>query len=149
MTEPTPIRKRVYGRSKRVKMAAVVLAEMVGVTEAEKQTGIPKESIHYWLHREEFAPYRTRAKEDLVAEVTTVTHLAWAKVAEGLQAGEFDPRDILVAAEKSAALLQLLTGQATERIETVTAGLNDHERSLLRDVLKQAIAEREAVDAGV
>lgn len=146
MIEPTPIRKR---RPKAEKLAAVLAAEMVGVTEVERQTGIPHQTIGYWMDQPEFSQYRRKAREDLVAEVTLVAHLAWHRVAEGLASGAFEPRDILFAAEKSSGLMQLLTGQATERIETVTAGLNDHERALLRDVLKQAIAEREAVDAGV
>jgi len=145
MVQPTPIRKR---RDRRTKLGAVVLAEIVGVTQAEKQTGIPKESIHYWMNRPEFAPYRTRTREDLADEITAVVHLAWTRVAEGLQRGEFEPRDILTAAEKSTALMQLVTGQATERVETITSGMDDHERAQLRSVLQQAIAEREAEHAG-
>jgi hypothetical protein len=144
VSDPTPIRKH---RDRRTKLGAVVLAEIVGVTQAGEQTGIPKQTIQYWLERPEFGPYRTRAREDLAKEITAVVHLAWTRVAEGLERGEFEPRDILTAAEKSTALMQLVTGQATERVETITSGMNDHEREQLRNVLKQAIAERETVDA--
>jgi hypothetical protein len=147
MVEPTPIRKRVH-RDRRTKMAAVVLAEIVGVTEAEKQTGIPKQSIQYWLDRPEFRPYRTRAREDLIAEITTVVHLAWTKIGEGLMNGEFEPRERIAAAEKATQFMQLLSGGATERVETLTSGMDDHERAQLRTILKAAIAEREAANVG-
>lgn len=138
---------RKYNRPKREKLAAVLVAEMVGVTQAERETGIPKTTIQYWLDRPEFVQFRIRVREDLAAEITTVAHLAWTRVAEGLLAGAFEPRDVLTAAEKSTALMQLLSGQATERIETLTSGMDDHERAQLRDILQAAIAEREAADA--
>ena len=84
----------------------------------------------------------------MAEEVTLVARLAWRKVAEGLQAGTFEPRDAIFAAEKATAAMQLLTGQATQRVETVTDGMNDHEKDALRAVLDDAIRAKEAADAG-
>ena len=43
--------------------------------------------------------------------------------------------------------MQLLTGGATARVETVTEGMNDHEREALREVLADAIAAKAAQPA--
>jgi len=120
---------------------------MVGVVAAERKTGIPESSIRYWMEKPEFAEFRAKNREDLAEAVRTVAHLAWQRVAEGVIAGTFEPRDILFAAEKSASLMQLLSGAPTERIENVTAGMDDHERAQLREVLRLAIAEKEAAEA--
>ena len=84
---------------------------------------------------------------EMAQEVTLVARLAWRKVAEGLQAGTFEPRDAIFAAEKATAAMQLLTGGATARVETVTEGMNDHEREALREVLADAIAAKAAQPA--
>jgi hypothetical protein len=145
--EPTPIRrKRVDGRSKRVKLAAVMAAEMSGVVQASKQTGIPATTIEYWLHKPEFAEFRTKTREDLVEEVKTVAHLAWARVAETMP--KMHPRDAMFAAEKASTILQLLQGQATGRIEhrDLTDSLDDHERDLLAQVLRDVVETADAHD---
>uniref|UniRef100_A0A6M3LQW5 Uncharacterized protein n=1 Tax=viral metagenome TaxID=1070528 RepID=A0A6M3LQW5_9ZZZZ len=142
----SPARKaRVDNRPKHQKLAAIMAADMVGVVEAKRRTGIPASTIRYWMDRPEFVEFRTKTREDLAESVRTVAHLAWQRVAEGLARGDFEPRDILFAAEKSASLMQLLSGNPTERVESVTAGMNDHERAQLREVLQRAIAEKEVV----
>ena len=137
---------RVDNRPKHVKLAAVMAADLVGVTEAERQTGIPESTIRYWMDRPEFAEFRAKAREELGEAVRTVAALAWQRVAEGLLAGTFEPRDILFAADKATSMMQLLSGNPTERVESVTAGMDDHERAQLRDILRQAIAEKEAAE---
>lgn len=137
MTEPTPIRKRVDGRSKRVKLAAVMAAEVSGVVVAEKVTGIPESTIRYWASKPEFAEVRAKTRADLADEVSIVAHLAWARVAELLPT--MDARDAEFAAEKATTLLQLLKGDATSRVETVTGGMDDHEREALRRILAEVV----------
>ena len=121
---------------------------MVGQQVTAEQTGIPLSTIHSWMDKPEFAEFRTKARESMAEEVTLVARLAWRKVAEGLQAGTFEPRDAIFAAEKATAAMQLLTGQATQRVETLTEGLNDHERETLRTVLDEAIHAKEAASVG-
>ena len=145
MAEP----KRKYVRhTKAQKLSAVLAADMVGQQATAEQTGIPLSTIHSWMDNPEFAEFRTKARESMAEEVTLVARLAWRKVAEGLQAGTFEPRDAIFAAEKATAAMQLLTGQATQRVETVTDGMNDHEKDALRAVLDDAIRAKEAADAG-
>jgi DNA-binding MarR family transcriptional regulator len=138
---------RVNNRPRHQKLAAVMAAEMSGLTEAERITGIPKTTIDYWMDRPEFVEFRTKAREELAEAIRTVAALAWQRVAEGLIAGTFEPRDILFAAEKSTSLMQLLSGHPTERVESVTGSMSDHEREQLREVLRRAIADSERVEA--
>lgn len=144
MTEPTPIkRRRVDGRPKRVKLAAVMAADLVGVVEASKQTGIPHQTISYWMDRPEFGEIRRKTREDLAEEVKVATHTAWARVVE--LAPTMEARDAIFAAEKGATIMQLLSGEATSRTETkdLTNTLDDHEREALRRVLDEVTSAME------
>lgn len=118
-------------------------AEMVGLTEASEQAGIPKSTVAYWLDDPKFEPFRTRTRENLGEAVGVVAHLAWQRVGEALRDGTMEPRDALFAAEKATTLLQLLSGQPTSRAELrdITDTLDDHERATLRKLLDDVIAE--------
>ena len=113
--------------AKREKLAAVLAAEMGGLTQASEQTGIPKSTLAYWMERPEFADLRTKTREDLADEIKTVAHLAWQRIAEALVAGTMEPRDALFAAEKATSLRLLMSGDATSRTETrdITGSLED------------------------
>ena len=147
MSDPTPIRKRTDNRPKRVKLAAVMAAEMVGVVQASRETGLPESTIRYWMDKPEYAEFRAKTREDLAEEVKIAAHLAWQRVAQTLPTME--PRDAIFAAEKASTILQLLSGQATSRLEhrDLTDTFDDHEKDLLRDVLARVVEEA-PVDAG-
>lgn len=121
--------------SKAEKLSAVLSAEMTGVVATQDSTGIPESTIRYWMDQPEFAAYRAKAREDLKDEITVVAHLAWQRVAEGLQRGDLEPRDALFAAEKATTQYLLMSGEATSRNETrsVTDDLDDDEKQRLRD----------------
>jgi len=131
---------RVDGRPRKIKLAAVLAADMVGVVAASEQTGIPESTIRYWAEQPEFAEYRAKTREDMAEEVAIVAHLAWQRVGEALKAGKMDPRDALFAADKATTLYQLVTGQATDRTEhrDLTEAFDDHEWETLRDLLREA-----------
>lgn len=143
--------RRTY--TKRQKLAAVLAAEMGGVVQAERQTGIPESSIRYWMESPEFAEIRAKTREDLADEIKVVAHLAWQRIAEALRAGTMEPRDALFAAEKATGLRLLMSGEATERTEhrDITDGLDDHERAALNEAIRAELARRadtrSAVDA--
>lgn len=130
--------------TKKEKLAAVLAAELSGVTEAAKQTGIPKTTLHYWTEQPEFVQFRTRTREDLADEVRVVAHLAWKRIAQSLISGEMEPRDAIFAAEKSSSLMQLLTGEATSRTETrnLADDLDDHETEVLGELIRDELARR-------
>ena len=127
--------------TKREKLAAVMAAELSGVTVAGEKLGIPKTSIQYWTTSPEFAQFRTKTRDDMQDEVKIVAHLAWKRIAQSLASGEMEPRDAIFAAEKSSSLLQLLAGDVTSRSEVSTFhGYNDHEKRAIADLLRQALA---------
>lgn len=121
--------------TKRQKLSAVLAADMVGVTEVSRQTGIPKQTIDYWLDRPEFGQFRTKAREDLQDEIKVAAHLAWQRTAEALSAGTMEPRDVLFAAEKATTLMLLVGGEATARTESkdISVDLPDDIKRDLRD----------------
>lgn len=135
--------------TRKQKLATVLAADIVGVTAAAEQAGIPHQTVSYWLLRPEFSEYRRRAREELAEEVKVVVHLAWQRVAEGLEAGVYEPRDALFAAEKASTILQLITGQATSRDEhrELLADFDDHERDAVADWLHDLARERLVPDA--
>jgi transposase-like protein len=132
--------------TKHEKLSAVMAAELVGLTAASEQSGVPKSTLVYWVDQPEFAQFRTKTREELQAEVKVVAHLAWKRIAEALRTGDMEPRDAIFAAEKSTTLMQLLAGDATSRNENVslTDGLSDDEKRRLRG----AIAEAARAEAG-
>ena len=130
----------------RTKARAVGIAVLEGVTQAERETGIPKETIQYWTHDPLFAHLRTRARDEVMVEW-------WAGLQSGARAlikGMDDP-DVPVR-DKSQAFLalaqnyQLMSGQATSRSESkdLTADLDDHERATLRAVLDDVLEKQPA-----
>jgi len=146
VTELTVVGKRPHvTRNKRTKLAAVMAAEMSGVVEAAKQTGIPATTIEYWLHKPEFAAIRTKTREDLAEEYKVAAHVTIARLIE--LAPIMEPRDVIFAAEKSATILALLRGEATSRTETrtLTDGLDDHEKAALRAIIDEVVAASEVV----
>ena len=104
--------------TKAEKLSAVLAADMVGLTAASEQTGVPKSTLVYWVEKPEFAQFRTKAREDLADEIKVVAHLAWMRTAEALRDGTMEPRDVLFAAEKATNLQLLMSGEATARTET-------------------------------
>ena len=144
MTEPRKPRR--YTRKQ--KLAAVLAAEVGGVVQAEKATGISESTIRYWLDDPTFAEFRAKAREDMAEEVKVVAHLAWKRVAQALAAGSMEPRDALFAADKATTIYQLVTGQATTRAEVrdLATSFPDDEWEALTALLRQAAEE--PVDAG-
>jgi transposase-like protein len=117
--------RRRYTR--KTKLAAVLAAEMSGVVQAERETGIPESTIRYWAAKPEFAEVRAKTREDLADEIKIVAHLAWQRIAETLRSGEMEPRDAIFAAEKATSLQLLMSGDATSRTELrdITGSLSD------------------------
>jgi hypothetical protein len=109
-------RKTWTKRPAAAKAKAVGIALLEGVTEAERQTGIPKESIHYWLDRPEFAHLRTRAREDMATDVKAAFLRALARTVELLDT-ETDLRAVGDVADKLGNRYALLSGEATARTE--------------------------------
>ncbi len=118
------------------KAQAVGIAVVEGVTEAERQLAIPKQTIDYWLRKPEFGPLRTTAREVVVEDFWVGVQVGLEEVAKGL-------RSDAPLKDKAAALgvlydrFALLTGHPTSRSEhrDITASMKDHEREALADAI--------------
>ena len=131
--------RRKYTRKQ--KLATIMAAEMVGVTEAAKVAGIPHANVSYWLHDPKYDEFRRKAREDLVEEVRVAAHLLWKRVVE--TADQMEPRDALFGAEKASTILQLLSGQATARTESrELPSFEDHETTALAELAAEVLRER-------
>jgi hypothetical protein len=107
--------RRKYTVKQRAETAG--LAIVVGVTEAERQTGIPKETIQYWTEKPEFAQLRTRAREAVVADFWIAIQAGVEQVHLGL-IGDAPLRDKATALATLVDRYALLNGEATQRTET-------------------------------
>jgi len=106
---------------------AVGLAVVHGVTETERRTGIPKETVQYWTQRPEFAHLRTTAREAVADQFWVGIQVGVEQVIAGLK----DPAIPLRDKQQALATLYdrhaLMTGAATARTESrdITGTLTD------------------------
>lgn len=144
MTEKVRQRKHEM-RPERVKRGAIVAAIMTSQREVEKQTGIPQETLRDWLRHPKYADLRSKAREELAAESKALAHLALEEVVRRLP--EFEPRDLSILFGILVDKSQLLSGEATGRLETrdLSGELDDHERTVLSDIIRQAVDATEEV----
>ena len=106
--------RRRYTQKTRAK--AVGIATVEGVTEAERQTGIPKQTIDYWLDKPEFGHLRTTAREVVVDSFWVGIQIGAKALTEGLQSDA--PLNHKADAFRSLAdRYLLLNGEATARSE--------------------------------
>jgi hypothetical protein len=127
--------------SKAQKVAAVIQAEMTTPTAAALASGIPETNIRRWKDDPELAQYGAKTREEIAEGARMIAALAVDKIAEAIRNDKFEPRDLLIAFGLAVDKSQLLGGQATTRTETLTDGMDDHERQALRKVLAEAISE--------
>jgi len=118
----------------------VGIAVADGVTAAERATGIPKQTIDYWQSKPEFGHLRTTAQETVAEQFWIGIQVGLREVIKGLE-GDAPLREKAEAMKVMADRYALLTGAATSRTETITAGLNDHEKALLKEAIDNALAE--------
>lgn len=137
--------------------ALALLAE-VGSAEAARRTGIPSGTIASWGHRHGVtAPAVSEARQASVSAVqATLTERkaalagdlrslaakAVAKLAEKIDADEVSARDLVSALTAAVDRLQLLTGEATARIEQT--GAEPVTRTKLVNVVDELAARRVA-----
>lgn len=128
--------------TKRQKATAVIAAEMSTAAAAAIATGIPENTIRYWLDDPRFVELRTKTRDDLAEGFSVLAHKAQAQLETLIPTMEARDLTILlgVATDKS----QLLSGGATGRTETrsLDDGLADHERKALRDAIDRELESR-------
>jgi len=141
MADVVPIGTKRRRYDKRTKAAAVVEAERTNMEAASETLGIPPKTIAYWMDHPQFAALRAKTREQLAEGSIVLANLAQAELQRKVLAGEVEPRDLAVIYGIAIDKGQLLSGQVTHRTETVTGGMNDHERAALHDLLLEAVRE--------
>jgi len=135
--------------SRKTKATAIIAAELTSAAAAAEKTGIPRKTIAYWLDDPEFAPLRQKTREEIAEGSIVLAQLAQDALTKKIKAGEVEPRDLATIYGIAVDKGQLLAGQATHRSETreLDAGLEDHERTLMRDAIDAELERRKAADA--
>lgn len=107
-----------------------------GASEAGRRTGIPAGTIAAWASRSGItgpptpevehalavnAATMAERKQALARDLQSLAAKAAAKLAERIERDEVTAKDLVGALTAAVDRMQLLTGAATERVETVTA----------------------------
>ncbi len=139
--------KRPHRRyTAREKAKAVGIAVVDGQTIAEEQTGIPKQTIDYWLNKPEFGPLRTTARAVVIEEFWVGIQVGLKAVIEGLDS-DAPVHQKAEALKIIADRYALLAGEATERTETLELlhdfddGEADAISAWLHDIAREKMAE--------
>lgn len=127
--------------TKKQKAEAVGVAAAVGVTEAERQLGIPKTTIQYWSERPEFVLLRTKTAEAVAEEMWAAMQTGVRRIVELIPQTD-DVAKVGVAVGILYDKRALMTGHATERTETRELAYQDHERDVLNDAIRGELARR-------
>lgn len=135
------VERRHY--SARTKARAVGIALVEGVTETERQTGIPKVTVWQWMQDPAYEQLRTRVREDVMAEWWSGIQLGARHLVAGMENPDVPLRDKSQAFLALAQNYQLMSGAATSRTETkeITDGLTDDEKDQLRLAIRAAVGE--------
>lgn len=106
--------RRKYSAATRAQ--AVGIAVVDGVTAAERVTGIPKETIHQWKNRPEYAQLRTTAREVVIEQLWVGIQIGIDALTEGLKS-DAPVNHKAAAFQALAERYALLNGEATTRSE--------------------------------
>lgn len=117
------------------KATAVGIAIVEGVTEAERQTGIPKQTIDYWQSKPEFGHLRTTAHETVAEQFWIGIQVGLREVLKGIE-GDAPLKEKADALRVMADRYALLTGSATARTES--RALNDLPDSAYVEAIREA-----------
>ncbi len=132
--------RRRYTRKQRA--SAVIAAEMSTAASAAAATGIPENTIRYWLDRPEFVELREKTRDELAEGFHVLAHKAQERLTELIPTME--PRDLTILLGVATDKGQLLSGGATHRTETrdLDDNLDDHERKALREAIDRELESR-------
>lgn len=124
----------------KAKAEAVGAASVLGQAEASRRLNVPDATLGRWYNDPKFGKYREAKKPDLEEAFWVGIQVGLKSVVEGFDSdAPLGQKAVAfgVIYDKHA----LLTGQATQRTESLTAGLNDHERETLSLIIRSAAEE--------
>lgn len=124
----------------RTKAKAVGIAVVEGVTEAERQTDIPKVTIWQWMQKPEYEHLRTNAREVVVEAFWIGIQVGVDEVVKGLR-GEAPLNHKADALRTLTEKYALLNGEATARTESrdLTDIFDDHETRAIVDAAREYV----------
>lgn len=127
--------------TRRQKATAVVTAELSSAMAAAEATGIPRQTIAYWLDDPAFSELRRKTREDSAEGFDVLIHMAQGRLRELIPVME--ARDLVTLLGVATDKAQLISGKATARTESkaVTDGMTDHETEALRSVIERVLEE--------
>jgi len=131
---------RRYTRKQKVTTA--VAAEMTSVAAAAEGAGIPESTVRDWMKDPEIAELRAKTREERGEAASTLATIVLGEIKRRLP--EFEPRDLSILYGVLTDKAQLLGGQATSRTETLTDGMDDHERAQLKQAIHDALEKVES-----
>ena len=121
---PVPRGGRRHARgayTKKDRVLSIVATEMMGTPEASKVLAITQRQLQAWRADPEMEPYIRATRERVLEDATTAAALAWGQTVTRLVAmpDSISDRDMLNIATNATETMQLLSGGATSRAETI------------------------------
>jgi hypothetical protein len=122
---------------KRQKALAVIASEMTSSSEAERQTGIPHQTILRWRDDPTLRVYVQKTRDEMAEEMRGLSALTLAHIRNRLH--EFEPKELVTLLGVSTEKALLLAGDATTRSEVrdITGTLAD---AIVIDAIREARA---------
>ena len=114
---------RTYTKATKARASGIAIA--TGVSEAERQTGIPKTTIQRWVTSDECVQLRTRAREEFAAELYAGVQEGARHVIDGMRDPDAPLRDKAQAFGILYDRFALLSGEATSRSEHRDISVDD------------------------
>lgn len=134
----TPVGKHRRSYTKREKAEVVGMVAVMGQMQTAEESGLPLSTVNRWWNEPTLREYR-EAKQGDIADAIRVGVLLGLHRMAGLIPTETDLGKVNAATGTLFDKLQLIEGRATSRSETMTDGMDDHERADLRAVLRDAV----------
>lgn len=133
--------RRRYTAATKAKATGIAMVE--GVTEASRQTDIPKVTIWQWMQKPEYEQLRTNARETVLEAFWVGIQVGVDEVVKGLR-GDAQLNHKADALRTLTEKYALLNGEATSRTETrdLFDQYDDHETELLGDAIRDELARR-------
>jgi hypothetical protein len=100
---------------KREKALAVIASELTTSAEAERQTGIPHQTILRWRDDPELRVYVQKTRDEMAEEMRGLSALTLQHIRERIR--EFEPKELVTLLGVSTEKALLLAGDATTRSE--------------------------------
>lgn len=135
--------RRRYTR--KTKAEVVGMAEVIGIRPAARRAHVPESSLRRWRESPEMAQLRAEKRVDVAADMWAGVQIGMHRIIELLPQTD-DVQKVAVATGVIFDKLQMMTGEATSRVETksLTAERTDEELEALTTSIDSWLEARRA-----